>query len=99
MTELFDSGGNFDLDSKFLIDVWDKDLITANDFIGYLEFTLRELLQSSINQIPMTLSPPPLPHKQHAGKLVIDVARPGFPQVLLISGIRKHQISRAHTLF
>ncbi len=82
---LFDSGsgGNFDLDSKFLIDVWDKDVITANDFIGYWEFTLRELLQASISKIPVPLSPPPIPHKQHAGKLVIDVVRPGFPQVLL----------------
>ena len=81
LTELFASEGNFDLDSKFLIDVWDKDLITSNDFIGFWEFTLRELLQFSISKIPVALSPPPIPHKQHAGKLVIDVVRPGFPQV------------------
>jgi hypothetical protein len=81
---LFASEGNFDLDSKFLIDVWDKDMITSNDFIGFWEFTLRELLQLSISKIPVALSPPPHPHKQHAGKLVIDVVRPGFPQVWIV---------------
>ncbi len=70
----------FDLESKFLIDVWDKDY-TYNDFIGYREFTLRELLQLSISKVPISLNPPPLPHKQNAGKLVVEVARPGFPQV------------------
>jgi hypothetical protein len=81
-TELFvDSGAKFDLDSKFLIDVWDKDTMTADDFIGYRELTLRELLKFSISKAPIDLSPPPPPHKQNAGKLVVDVVRPGFPQV------------------
>jgi hypothetical protein len=56
-------------------------MMTYNDFIGYRELTLRELLQFSISKAPLELSPPPPPHKQHAGKLVVDVVRPGFPQV------------------
>jgi hypothetical protein len=78
----------FDLDSKFLVDVWDKDY-TSSDFIGYREFTLRELLQLSISKVPIALSPPPLPHKQNAGKLVVEVARPGFPQVWIPGNIRQ----------
>ena len=68
---------------KFLIDVWDEDKfpILQYDFIGYYEFTLKELLDFSATKTPIVLLPPPLKHNQNAGKLYVDVALLGFPMV------------------
>jgi hypothetical protein len=72
--------GNVDLNMKFLIDLWDEDYL-SNDFIGFYEFTLKELLDFSATKSPIVLMPPPLKHNQNAGKLYVDVALLGFPTV------------------
>ena len=72
-----------DLNLKLLIDVWDDDTFTRNDFIGYCELTIADLLECAANKTPVHLKPPPLPHNQDPGKLFVDVALLGFPKVCI----------------
>ena len=78
-----DSQDNVDLNMKMLVDVWDDDFapsLMRNDFIGYYELTIAEMLECAANKTAIMLKPPPLKHNQNPGKLYIDVAMLGFPK-------------------
>ena len=64
-----------------LIDVWDFDALSHSDFMCYIELTLGELLYAAENMTPITLRPPPAPHKQTVGCLYVEHFRFGIPQV------------------
>ena len=69
---------------KFLIDVWDWDPPPlSDDFMGYLEVSLEDLIQKAQFGTPLALIPPPPPHKQIVGSLYVETAVLALPQVII----------------
>lgn len=73
-------GGLVDLNKRVLIDVWDKDM-NADDFMCYLEVSLQELVDAAESKAPLYLQAPPEGSKQSVGRLYVDKAVVGFPEV------------------
>lgn len=78
---------NMKLDAKILLDFWDRDRFSKNDFMSYIETTVRELLEQAGKKQGMRLMPPPAPHQQAVGELWVDKAEMQYP-VVYISELR-----------
>ena len=74
---------NMNLDTKILLDFWDRDRFSKNDFMSYIETTVRELLDQAGKQQGMPLKPPPAPHQQAVGELWVDKAVLNYPVVYI----------------
>jgi hypothetical protein len=81
-----------DLGKKVLIDVFDYDFGKTDDFIGFTEPTLRQLLDAAVSATPLQLSPPPPPHKQDAGWIFVDKALLALPQARIRMNSRREWI-------
>lgn len=51
--------------------VWDYDTGMKNDFIGYIEISVAELEEKCAKKEPIALKPPPKPHNQDAGSILV----------------------------
>ena len=67
-------GGTVDLSKRVLIDVWDDDVGSSDDFMCFVEVTLRDLVTAASSRAPIALLPPPEPAKQRVGRLYVDKA-------------------------
>jgi len=62
---------NGDLDASFIIQCWDKDVMTSDDMIGWIKTTVRQLLMKK----PLVLNDKPGGKTDKPGSLVIDSIR------------------------
>ncbi len=62
-----------------LIDLWDHDTLNARDFMGYVEVSLNDLITCAENGSPLQVQGPQ--GKEDAGRLYVEKALVGFPQV------------------
>ena len=73
--------GPADLGKRVIVDVWDWDVGGRGDFMGHVEASLRELLDAAASGAALPLLAPPPPHKQECGRLYVERAVLGFPEV------------------
>lgn len=59
LNALFEETGVVDLAKKVLIDIWDSDTTTSDDFMCYCEVSLQELVDAAASGRPLDLLPPP----------------------------------------
>ena len=76
-----------DLSALVLIDLWDYDVLKARDFMGYVEVSLEDLIDCAESGSPLQVQGPK--GKEDAGRLYVEKADVGFPQV--------RRTSRIHT--
>ncbi len=69
-----------DLSRKVIIDLWDEDVV-APDFMGYLEISLQGLVDAAGGKTALEVKPPPSKKAAEAGRLYVECATIGFPQV------------------
>ena len=77
--------GEVNLSRKILIDIWDHDAGRAPDFMGYLEITLQGLVDAAREKTALQVKPPPSEKGkvEDAGRLYVESATLGFPQVVV----------------
>ena len=80
-----------DLNKSVLIDVWDWDRGGDSDFMCYREVKLQELMDAAKSKAPLPLMPPPEGHQQNVGRLYVDRAIIGYPEVLIRASTSKEE--------
>jgi len=81
LNALFAGTGVVDLSKKILVDIWDSDRQSHDDFMCYREVSLQQLMDAAASGRPLELLPPPEGQEQDVGRLYVDRAIIGFPQV------------------
>ena len=64
--------GDAMLDTKFMIECWDKDTVTKDDEIGWMETTVRQLITMHVTKQPLVLIDRPGGRTDKPGSLIID---------------------------
>jgi hypothetical protein len=73
--------GPVDLSKRLLFDLWDKDTVTNDDFMGFVEVSLQELILHAQSQSPIPVQAPAGKKTLGAGQLYVEKASLGFPLV------------------
>jgi hypothetical protein len=79
--------GAVDLEARVLIDLWDHDTLNARDFMGYVEVTLEDLIACAESGSPLQVQGPQ--GREDAGRIYVEKAVVGFPQVKRTSRIHR----------
>jgi len=85
--------GAVDLKAGVLIDLWDHDVLNAREFMGYVEVSLEDLIDCAESGSPLQVQGPK--GKEDAGRLHVEKAVVGFPQVKRTS--RTYRTSSPHS--
>jgi hypothetical protein len=73
--------GQVDWEACVLIDLWDHDRLNSRDFMGYVEVSLEDLIACAEGGCPLQVKG--AQGKEDAGRLYVEKAVIGFPQVML----------------